>query len=120
MSSLFNIPANKIRSEWVHVRSGLVGWKRLCLFECDDSCLYFCQVWEPVPQISVSLAQVSDVIDCQVLNPDKKGMECRIDLKFQKTNQPLISRLMMVRYLSLSRLLASALVILETNDFLGL
>ena len=98
MPSVFNVPSQEVRSEWVHVKTGMGGWQRLCLVECEDSTFHFCQVWERTPQFSISLTQISHIIDCQVLYPDKKGIESRVILNLVRTQEskPLMTRLLQV------------------------
>jgi hypothetical protein len=95
MLKLHNVPSKEIRSEWAHVRFGYGSWNRLLLIECENSTIYLFRGWDQNPQFSLSLSDIADVIDSEVVRPKKNGMEYRIELKLRRqVEQPFMNRIL--------------------------
>ena len=90
---LHNVPANEIRSEWVHVRSGSLSWELLHLAYCEDGTLYFFQAWDPEPVLSVALNEVKEIFDCETKNPEKKRTQVKIEAYLATNDLPCRSKL---------------------------
>jgi hypothetical protein len=74
------VPGNKIRSEWVHVQSaGSLRWDLLFLIQCDDNCLYFFQRWDSEPCLCIPAQEITQLVDCSELKPEKHDTMIRIE-----------------------------------------
>jgi hypothetical protein len=74
------VPGNKIRSEWVHVRSaGSLKWELLFLIQCDDKSLYFFQGWDEEPHLCIPVKEITQLVDCGEIKPKKHERVIRVE-----------------------------------------
>ena len=92
MLNLHRVPSKEIISEWVHVRFALGTWDRLLLIECENSTIYFFRGWDHDLQFTLPHSKISEIVDSEVIHPRRKGMECRIELKTHRQEQPFMNR----------------------------
>ena len=106
---LHNIPADEIRSEWVCVSSGFVGWRLLFLIACKDGGLYFYQVWDPEPCLSIPISTILEIVDFATPYSSRQDHDLRLQIKISiPPNRSMISALFQGVQVNLPNVLLAA------------
>ena len=71
-----------VSSDRVQARSGSLGWELHFLFKREDG-FYLHQPWEAEPSLHISGSEITEIIDCETVDPARKGTCLKI-----KVSQP--------------------------------
>ena len=70
-----------VSCERVYARAGLCSWESLVLFKREDG-FYLHQPFELEPCLSISGFEITQIIDCETVDPAKKATHMKIDVSF--------------------------------------
>lgn len=79
IKTIENNSAAATASERVHARSGSMGWEVLFLFQREGS-FSLHQPWELEPSFSFSGGSITNIIDCETVDPTKKATQLKVDV----------------------------------------